>query len=183
MEQQQAAGAQLAKAFTVIAKTSEVAESKSAAVIRIVRASNIKDEATFSECVKQAYEAKGWNPTAGKPAKGSKLKPVPNTVKVCVSQVRAAFRLKLAVGGFKTFHALRVAIREKRKARSARHEDPRLMAVHITNEGKLIDAPFHDAVALFKMMPASRAKEEFAREQAKLVQRFRVTLADLPKAA
>lgn len=177
----------LPAALTALARADAGVTSRADEILAIVKSAGIRDGAEFNKAVRAAYAANGWHQAGGRPGKGSRGQPIPATVKQYVSMVRRAFRLDLPVAGFKTFHALRKAIKEA--GASSRkppvRKDPRMAGLTLVKAGTLTGAPFHDLTVLYAN--ASRQeKAKIASEVNGLVQKFRPTVApvlELRKAA
>lgn len=161
----------LAAVFTDISRTSAALESKADAVLAIIRKKNIRDLKAFDAAVRDAYKANGWNIRQGRPVLGAKDTRVPATVKQYVSRVRAAFRLEMNVGHFKSFHALRAAVKEAQARRRPRNGDPRLAGVSIAKPNQLTGAPFHDLTAIYESAGKAQQRQIVAEVQA-LVRKF-----------
>lgn len=145
---------QLAHALADIATSSSTIESKANAILGIIRGTTISNDKTFSAAVREAYKVNGWNVAAGRPAPGVRLDPVPVTVKQYVSRVRAAFRAKLPVRTFKTFHELRKALKIHAAKRAPQaSNDPVFEGIRLTAPAdELNGAPFHDLAALYSKL-------------------------------
>lgn len=168
----------LAAAFAEMAQTESTLASRADAVLAIVKSGGIRDGAAFNKAVREAYKANGWHTIAGRPGRGNRGQPVPDTVKQYVSIVRAAFRLDLVVAHFKTFHALRKGVKSARAARRPRPvaRDPRLAGVTLVRQDTLTGAPFHDLTVLYE----KSNKQQRARlltEVNRLIREFRPAVA------
>lgn len=171
----------LARALLGVAQAGAATESKAVAVIALVK--GIPDLKAFDRTVREAYLANGWNTSSGRPAAGNRRGAVPATVKQYVSLVRACFRLELPLAQYKTFHALRKAVKAARPAPVAVKQDPRTAGLRLVKSSELIGAPFHDLTVLYEKS-AKGVQRQIAAEVTALVRRFRpgVTL-ELAKAA
>jgi hypothetical protein len=149
--------ATLAAAFAALSQDSAALETRADAVLAIVKRAGIRGEKEFSAAVRDAYKENGWNTRQGKPKAGAPvLARVPATVKQYVSAVRACYRLKLAVGRFESFHALRAALKTARANRAAPViTDPRMAGLRLVQASTMTGAPFHDLTVLYDKLPRS----------------------------
>lgn len=174
----------LAAVFAAISFAGVALESKADAVLAIVKKKGLKDLKAFDAAAKEAYAANGWNTRQGRPVLGAKDTRVPATVKQYVSRVRAAFRLGMNVGHFKTFHALRAAVKtaqaQNRRPKAA--NDPKLAGVAITKANVLIGAPFHDLTAIYESANKMQQRT-IASEVQTLVKKFKPAAPQLTLAA
>lgn len=154
----------LAAAFSVLARDSTVLESKAESVLRILKAEKIKDLKAFNAEVKEAYKANGWNAAAGRPKEGSKLEPVPSTVKQYVSAIRRAFKMKLLVLSYSSFTALRNDVKkEAAKVRKPRTNAPKEIAgIQLSQPHQLTGGTFHDLLALYNALDRTRKPKMLA---------------------
>jgi hypothetical protein len=153
--------ATLAATLAVIGREESELENQATAVLRVVRAQKITDLAGWSAAVRAAYKANGWNGKPGKPKAGNTAATVPATVKQYVSQIRAAFRLKLPVSSYTSFYALREdlkkhAARKAARAVNAHDQRPELAGVRLIAPEQLTGAPFHDLAVLFNALDGKR---------------------------
>ena len=140
-------------------KDGQTLASRADAVLRIVKTNKIEDVKAFSAAVKAAYAANGWNAGAGRPVKGAPpMKPVPSSVKQYVSTMRAAFKMKLPVTSYSSFHALRSEVRDVRvKARKKQAaQTPELAGVAVKRDDTLNGAIFHDLAVLFNALDKAK---------------------------
>lgn len=161
----------LANALAVIAVSSSAIESKADAVLNIIRDAGIRDEKAFTAAIRLAYAENGWNTGAGRPRPGARLKQVPATVKQYVSRVRAAFRAKLPVAKFKTFHELRKALKQLNDSKNPAANDPVYMGLRIVQAEELNGAPFHDLAVLHTKLGKTR-QAALLDDIAKLIKRY-----------
>lgn len=104
----------LARAFKAVASQEQQLESTASSILAIVRGAKALTAKKFDTLVEAAYEAAGWNTRPGRPSGDEPAKDaVPDTVRTYVTVIRRAIRVKLKVGTFKTFSALRTALAEK----------------------------------------------------------------------
>lgn len=154
----------LAAALSVLARDGSVLDSKAENVLRILKAEKIKDLKTFNAEVREAYKANGWNAGAGRPKEGSKLEPVPATVKQYVSSIRRAFRFKMQVLAYSSFYALRVDLKkEAARVRKPRTNGPKeLIGIRLANPEQLTGNMFHDLAVLYDALDRSRKPKMLA---------------------
>jgi hypothetical protein len=184
----------LAEALAVIGKEGTELEAKATQVLRIVRQSKIGDVKAFGAAVRDAYKANGWNGKPGKPKAEEKADPVPATVKQYVSQIRAAFRLKLPVASYTSFYALREDLRKHRARKAAKvakaveAQPKEMLGIRLVEPEQFNGGPFHDLAVLYnaldrtrkpKLLAAlARIKREFAMSAPQLVVQ---SLPELPR--
>lgn len=164
----------LAEALAEIATTTDTLETRADNILGIVRANDIRDAKAWRKIARAAYKANGWHARPGKPGRNGKGTPVPATVKQYVSQIRAAFRFELDVLKFKTFHALRKAVKEIRAAKRPKAKgsrDPRLAGLKLVKANTLTGAVFHDAVALYDNLD-ERKQAQMAKAVANIIRQF-----------
>lgn len=161
----------LANALAVIAVSCSAIESKADAVLNIIREAGIRDEKAFTTAIKAAYAENGWNTGAGRPRPGSKLKIVPSTVKQYVSRVRAAFRAKLPVPRFKTFHELRKSLKTLNDSKNPAANDPVYMGLRIVQPAETNGAPLHDLAVTYGLLGKTR-QAALLDDIAKLIKRY-----------
>jgi hypothetical protein len=155
----------LAAAFSVLARDSTVLESKAEGVLKILKAEKIKDLKSFNASVREAYDANGWNPGAGRPkADEKKREPVPPTVKQYVSAIRRAFRLKMMVLQYSSFSALRSDLKkEASKVRKPRTTGPKeLHGIRLAQPEQMTGGTFHDLAVLYAALDRTRKPKMLA---------------------
>lgn len=168
----------LAAALAEMAQTEGTLESRADSVLSLVKSGGIRDGAAFNKAVREAYKANNWHSIVGRPGRGNRGTPVPQTVKSYVSIVRAAFRLDLVVAHFKTFHALRKGVKAARVARQPRPvaRDPRLAGLTLVKHDTLTGAPFHDLAVLYEKSSRQQRSRLLA-EVNRLVREYRPAVA------
>lgn len=129
---------------------------------------------TFNSMVYEAYDARGWSRRMGRPMEGDI--PAPQTVRVYISTIRAAYLNGVKVLDFDSIGELRKALRKARGASAASAPlpdpgDPELKGVVVKNEGQLTGAPFHDIVELYKNLP-EKLQLEILEKVSKMVTQY-----------
>jgi hypothetical protein len=168
----------LARAFQALAEQGATMDSTASQILGIVKGARALNEERFDRMVEAAYTAAGWNPTPGRPKAGEEPKgAVPDTVRTYVTIVRRALRLRLKVGRYETFTALRTALEKKARPKPARagkkngHANGAAIA-HLPQAvredfvGIAIEKPreangalFHDLSATFIRLPEKQRSE------------------------
>lgn len=148
----------LAQCFLQLARNGKTLDNTANALFDPLKAKKIKTLAQFDVEVAEGCKANNWTRSKGRPAKGSKMKPVPDIIQVYVSRFRAAYRLELDVLSFKTVGEMRAAVLKHRQdARAATDgRPPELAGIQLSSENKLIGALFHDIPELWKHLPEER---------------------------
>lgn len=151
---------ELAVIFSHIAEVAGTLESHAASMLTAIRLAGCDHLEEFNAMVSEAYAKNSWSQVQGRPSADSPLKPAPDAVKLYVSTVRAAYRLKLQVTSYESMGALRGAIKEVRAAQRAAHKEvpaedvpPELVGVQFVDNEELTGATFHDILVLYKHLP------------------------------
>lgn len=119
------------------------------------KALHVRAVEQFDELVAQAYAENNWSQKTGRPAKGSKLKPAPEGVKVCVYAFRRALTIGLAFADYKTVYAMREAIKAHAAAAHAEGPEarPALAGVVLRKPHTLTGTLWHDSIVLAEELP------------------------------
>lgn len=173
---------ELSVIFAQIAEISGTLESQAAQILAVIKNASADTLESFNSLVAEAYAKNEWSQVQGRPSADSPLKPAPDAVKLYVSTVRAAYRLKLQVTSYDSMGALRGAIKEKRAEERAMHAAvpheevlPELKGVQFVDNEELTGATFHDILVLYKHLPEI--------SQAKLMEEIRKLTTRYVKAA
>lgn len=164
----------LAQALAQIATADGALASKADYILSIVKTSGLgKNLDSFNTAVREAYAANGWQTRPGRPDNNEPVKErVPVTVKQYVSKVRAAIRLSIGIDKMDTFGQLRSALAQAQAlVRPTVPEDPRLEGVKVAHAKELIGAPFHDLIAVYRQLPATK-KSALAVSVTRLTRQF-----------
>lgn len=143
-----------------IEAASTTVESLAGDMLGVIKAAKADTLPAFDLMVAEAYKKNGWSQVAGRPAADSPLKAAPDAVKLYISVVRAAYRLKLDVLSFETIGAMRTAIKDKRAEIRAEKAmvpaevvPPALVGVQFGTGDELTGATLHDVLVLYKHLP------------------------------
>lgn len=185
----------LARAFAAVAGQEQQLESTAGSILEIVRSVKALTVKTFDAMVKSAYEANGWNTRAGRPNGGEKRTPIPTTVKVYVSIVRAALRNKLKIAKYKSFTALRADLARKTTGRDHRGNGragggilrlPAPVAESFVGVEIMKAEPngalFHDLGVVYAKLPTDH-QSMLGRQLARLLHKYLPLVKGLPKPA
>lgn len=147
----------LAVVFAQIEKSANQVEDVAKGMLAAIKHAKASTLEQFDVMVAEAYAQNGWSQKAGRPAVASALKPAPQAVKLYVSTVRAAYRLKLKVLRYTIMQELRNDIAKARAAAvPARQVAPALVGVQVQQEHALTGALWHDAVVLWEHLPSEQ---------------------------
>lgn len=179
----------LAVVFTKIESAAGKVDEVAKGILASIKEQDCTTLEHFNEMVSDAFQRNGWSQKQGRPSEGSTERPAPDAVKLYVSTARAAYRMKINLLEFETMGALRTAIRNARSSgngngtgkREAR--PPELKGVHVSRDGSLTGALWHDAVVVWEHLPID-AQQEFEKQVRRLLNRFRKKApAELAKSA
>lgn len=163
----------LAVILIKIENAANAVEDVAKQILAAIKAADAQTLDAFDSMVSEAYRKNGWSQKAGRPSATATEKSAPDAVKLYVSTVRAAYRLKLNVMTFETIGALRQAIRDKRAEGVVPppQQAPELAGVSVKGEHQMTGALWHDVLVLREHLPhASQMK--FDEEVRKLVNRY-----------
>lgn len=150
-------------------------------ILAVLRKHKVSTLSKFESVAAAAYEANGWQKGGGRPKKGEEREPIPDAVKVYMSQIRKAYRLKLKVTTYNSMYDLRQAVTNK--ARKQRADDvekePQLTGVEVSTPDKFNGAALHDAI-VFYMALDDDGKREFVTGLDRLMDRVRRKVTDGP---
>jgi len=135
----------LANVFLQIESATNAVEDVSKGILSAVKAAKASTLDQFERMVSEAYAKNGWSQKIGRRAIGETLKSAPRAVKVYVSIIRSAYRLKLKVATYELMEQMRSDIAEARrvKASSAAPEPqrpPEMVGVQVQHEKALTGA-------------------------------------------
>jgi hypothetical protein len=177
----------LARAFRAVAGQEKQMESTASKILAIIRGAKALTISRFDKLVEQAYDANGWNSRPGRPnSKDTPKDSVPGTVRTYVTVIRRAMRLRLKVGKFKTFHALREALEVKlaASAEAGTSSGPsaailrlpapvqeNLRGVDIDEPKRLTGAVVHDVGVVYATLPEAH-QAVFGRQLERLLKKY-----------
>ena len=145
----------LAVVFAQIEKSANQVEDVAKGMLAAIKHAKASTLEAFDVMVAEAYDKNGWNQAKGRPNLGNVLKPAPQSVKLYVSTVRAAYRLKLKVLSYTIMQDLRNDISKARTLAAASRPAvvPALAGVQVQQVNALTGALWHDAVVLWEHLP------------------------------
>lgn len=153
----------LAEVFVKIQLAANSMEDISKGVLAAIKDAKATTLARFNSMVEAAYKANGWSQKAGRRLPGDTTTSAPRAVTFYVSNVRAAYRLKLKVTTYDLMQALRDDIAAARKAdryaeKSKKQPEvaPELAGLQLQQENALTGALWHDAVVLWEHLPGEQ---------------------------
>lgn len=153
----------LAEVFVKIQLAANSMEDISKGILAAIKDHKATTLARFNSMVEAAYKANGWSQKAGRRLPGDTTTSAPRAVTFYVSNVRAAYRLKLKVMTYDLMQALRDDIAAARKAerdaeKSKKHPEvaPELAGLQLQQENALTGALWHDAVVLWEHLPGEQ---------------------------
>lgn len=146
---------ELSSILSSIESASGIMDDLARQMLGVVKEAKASTLDAFNEMVSEVYAVNGWSQVAGRPSADSDLKPAPDAVKFYISNIRAAYRLKLDVLGFDTIGALRLAVKEVRAATRVPkdHPEPAVDGVLLTDGERMTGAVFHDLLVLRSNLP------------------------------
>lgn len=156
MKSAQVKSVNLADVFDQIEEAGHKMDEIAGQILLAAQAAKATTLDLFNEMVYAAYDAKGWSRRMGRPMEGDV--PAPQTVRVYISTIRAAYNNGVKVLDHDSIGSLRKALRSAKSKMAASSPmaapvAPELKGVETKNGGKLIGAPFHDIVELYKNLP------------------------------
>lgn len=150
----------LAEVFTQIQSAANSMEDISKGILAAIKDAKATTLVRFNSMVEAAYKVNGWSQKAGRRLPGDTTTSAPRAVTFYVSNVRAAYRLKLKVMGYELMQALRDDIAKARKAsrdaakgKTQAEVAPELVGLQLQQENSLTGALWHDAVVLWEHLP------------------------------
>lgn len=153
----------LAEVFTQIQSAANSMEDISKGILAAIKDAKATTLARFNSMVEAAYKVNGWSQKAGRRLPGDTTKSAPRAVTFYVSNVRAAYRLKLKVLTYDLMQTLRDDIAKARKARrdADKSKDqpemaPDLAGVSIKNPDELTGDFWHDVLFFATRLPAEQ---------------------------
>jgi hypothetical protein len=155
----------LADIFVDITKASNKMDSIAGRIFEALAQAKANTLEKFELLIAAAYAANNWQLGGGRPAAERDI--VPGAVKTYVSELRAAYGLKLPVLAYTSLELLRRDIRSKRQRILSGGVDgakaPALAGLAIGADSKLNGAVFHDlAVVYLKLSSEQRQEMESA---------------------
>lgn len=146
---------ELVTVFTQIEASALATDQLAGQILLAARNAKAETVEQFNDMVYAAYDAKGWSHRQGRPMPGDV--PAPNSVKVYLSNIRAAYANGVKVLDYDSIFELRkaVAIAKGRMAASSPAVEvaPELKGLEVKGSGRLNGAPFHDIVELYRNLP------------------------------
>jgi ribosomal protein L33 len=175
----------LARALRAVGEQGQQLESTASAVLGIIKDAKALSIKKFDKLVRAAYKENGWNARSGRPVAGdAKLESVPGTVRTYVTVIRRAMRLKLKVGKYQTFTALRTALELKsvpRKVAGGRKSSAEVFRLPAPIEGSFTGvsieeknpngALFHDLAITYAKLPSDH-QALFERQVKRLIAKY-----------
>lgn len=161
----------LKKALQDLGKLESKIEDTAGHLLAFIRDEDIQDASEWEAMITEAYQELGWRYERGRPHPEDERAPVPRTVQIYVSEIRAAFRHEIYPGEFETMGQLRSAVREARADRreglqpkkaggrpASKEKDapPALKGVSVTDTETMIDGLFHDLIHVYLHLPKER---------------------------
>lgn len=146
---------ELAVVFSQIEASANATDQLAGQILLAARNAKAETVEEFNAMVYAAYDERGWSHRLGRPMEGDI--PAPKSVKVYISNIRAAYANGVKVLDFDSIFELRKATTSA-KARMAASSPPdpvapELKGLEVKGEGRLNGAPFHDIVELYKNLP------------------------------
>ena len=164
----------LAEVFTQIETRAQEVDNVAGQILLAARAAKAETVDQFNVMVYAAYDVKGWSHRMGRPMEGDVS--APNSVKVYVSTIRAAYTNGVKVLDYDSIFELRKAIRVARSqllssAPAATKTPPELKHVTVQKAGSLSGHLFHDAIVLWENLPQEQ-QQAFEEKLQKLVAQY-----------
>lgn len=150
----------LAEVFVQIQTAASTMEDISKGILAAIKEAKATTLNKFDAMVTEAYKANGWSQKAGRRSPGDTTTSAPRAVTFYVSNIRAAYRLKLKVLDYDLMQAIRDDIakarkreRDAKKATSQLARAPEVVGIQLQQENTLTGALWHDAVVLWDHLP------------------------------
>lgn len=150
----------LAEVFVQIQTAANSMEDISKGILAAIKEAKATTLAKFDAMVTEAYRVNGWSQKAGRKSPGDTTTSAPRAVTFYVSNIRAAYRLKLKVLDYDLMQAIRDDIakarkreRDAKKATSQLARAPEVVGIQLQQENTLTGALWHDAVVLWDHLP------------------------------
>ncbi len=144
-------GLMLANIFVEITKASTKMDSVAGKVFGALVEAKANTLDKFETLVAAAYAANNWQRGGGRPTEENEK--VPGAVKTYVSELKAAYILKLPVLSYSSLEVLRRDVRIRRHKVAVAGvdgaKDPALAGVALSSDTKLNDAVFHDLCVVY----------------------------------
>lgn len=180
----------LAEVFTQIQSAATAMEDISKGILATIKTAKATTLNKFNAMVEDAYKKNGWSQKAGRRAPGDTTQSAPRAVTFYVSNVRAAYRLKLKVINYDLMQAMRddiaAARKAEREARVAKTQavvSPEVVGIQIQQENALTGALWHDALVVREHLDDDQ-KALFDAQVRRLLAKYRKEApADLLRAA
>jgi hypothetical protein len=153
----------LAEVFVQIQTAANSMEDISKGILAAIKDAKATTLNKFDAMVSEAYKANGWSQKAGRRSPGDTTTSAPRAVTFYVSNIRAAYRLKLKVLDYDLMQAIRDDIakarkreRDAKKATSQLARAPEVVGIQLQQENTLTGALWHDAVVLWDHLPSEQ---------------------------
>jgi hypothetical protein len=154
----------LAEVFVQIQAAANSMEDISKGILAAIKEAKATTLNKFDAMVTEAYKANGWSQKAGRRSPGDTTTSAPRAVTFYVSNIRAAYRLKLKVLDYDLMQAIRDDIakarkreRDAKKANEKTEEvSPDLAGVSIKNPDELTGEFWHDVLFFATKLPAEQ---------------------------
>lgn len=153
----------LAEVFVQIESAANSMEDISKGILAAIKEAKATTLNKFDAMVTEAYKANDWSQKAGRRSPGDTTTSAPRAVTFYVSNIRAAYRLKLKVLDYDLMQAIRDDIakarkreRDAKKATSQLARAPEVVGIQLQQENTLTGALWHDAVVLWDHLPSEQ---------------------------
>lgn len=175
--------------FTRIADQANRLDDLAGQILAAIQEARARRLDQFESMVRDAYEANGWHYRPGRPTSDATGTPVPDAVRTYVSEVRAAYRLKLPIMRYRSMYQLRQAVRRARAKTTMPHavegpaeQLPELRGVRVYDDDHLTGALLHDLVVVYEHAP-DPDREKLQASLRRLLSRFRPVARNVEEAA
>lgn len=164
----------LAGVLQNIATASEKMDDLAGEILAVLKRHKVTTLPRFESVSTEAYALNGWQKGGGRPKADETVTPVPDSIKAYMSQIRKAYKVKLKVTEYESMYELRMAVKERSKAKrsgSPKVRDPELQGVIISSPEKFNGGLFHDAILLWMALD-EQGRDEFEKSIDRLIVRY-----------